>query len=253
MNKENNSILAQSLIAIMYTPITYRGYIYDPYTGLYYLQSRYYNPTYGRFLNADTTEILEATQGTPLGANLFAYCNNNPVNMVDPMGNIALSTIIVGILLFIVAVVIFCAFAYLKWKSSIFYTIYEMYDKTKNYFAPFYEHAKNVVEYGTKVNLNPEYPDYYKLGISKPYSEVCRDAYNTAIDFGYIKSNQCWDSEENVNLQQFEEMDDEQKFTFTAAMIVYDRTTYYKILLVYMVDLIGWGVGTVIGSATPSK
>jgi len=252
-NKETNDIYSQSLIAALYTPITYRGYIYDSLTGLYYLQSRYYNPTYGRFLNTDTTEILEATQGTPLGANLFAYCNNNPVNMVDPMGNIALSTIIVGILLFIVAVVIFCAFAYLKWKSSIFYTIYEMYDKTKNYFAPFYEHAKNVVEYGTKVNLNPEYPDYYKLGISKPYSEVCRDAYNTAIDFGYIKSNQCWDSEENVNLQQFEEMDDEQKFTFTAAMIVYDRTTYYKILLVYMVDLIGWGVGTVIGSATPSK
>lgn len=90
MNKENNSILAQSLIAIMYTPITYRGYIYDPYTGLYYLQSRYYNPTYGRFLNADTTEILEATQGTPLGANLFAYCNNNPVNMIDPLGTTAL-------------------------------------------------------------------------------------------------------------------------------------------------------------------
>ena len=37
-------------------------------------------------MNADTTEILEATQGTPLGANLFAYCNNNPVNMVDYSG-----------------------------------------------------------------------------------------------------------------------------------------------------------------------
>lgn len=74
------------LIAYLCTPITYRGYNYDVFTGLYYLQSRYYNPTYGRFLNADTTEILEATQGTPLGANLFAYCNNNPVFRVDPTG-----------------------------------------------------------------------------------------------------------------------------------------------------------------------
>lgn len=89
-NKENNDVLSQSLIALMYTPITYRGYIYDPYTGLYYLQSRYYNPTYGRFLNSDTTEILEATQGTPHGANLFAYCNNNPVNRVDRTGYLSI-------------------------------------------------------------------------------------------------------------------------------------------------------------------
>lgn len=84
----NNSIgeTLKSVDVLLYTPITYRGYMFDPFTGLYYLQSRYYNPTYGRFLNADTTEILETTQGTPLGANLFAYCNNNPVNMVDYSG-----------------------------------------------------------------------------------------------------------------------------------------------------------------------
>ena len=76
----------ESIKAILYTPITYRGYMYDFQLGLYYLQSRYYNPSYGRFLNADTIEILEATQGTSLGANLFAYCNNNPVFRVDPTG-----------------------------------------------------------------------------------------------------------------------------------------------------------------------
>lgn len=67
-------------------PITYRGYNYDFTTGLYYLQSRYYNPEWGRFLNCDDTNILLATQGEILGANLFAYCNNNPVNMVDYFG-----------------------------------------------------------------------------------------------------------------------------------------------------------------------
>lgn len=34
-------------------PLRYRGYVYDTYTGLYYLQSRYYDPQTGRFLNAD--------------------------------------------------------------------------------------------------------------------------------------------------------------------------------------------------------
>lgn len=67
-------------------PMTYRGYNYDFTTGLYYLQSRYYNPEWGRFLNCDDTSILLATQGTDHGANLFAYCNNDPVNRVDYTG-----------------------------------------------------------------------------------------------------------------------------------------------------------------------
>ena len=75
--------------AIIFTalcPLTYRGYNYDFTTGLYYLQSRYYNPEWGRFLNCDDTNILLATQGETHNANLFAYCNNNPVNKVDYNG-----------------------------------------------------------------------------------------------------------------------------------------------------------------------
>lgn len=34
-------------------PYRYRGYRYDTETGLYYLNSRYYNPEWGRFMNAD--------------------------------------------------------------------------------------------------------------------------------------------------------------------------------------------------------
>jgi hypothetical protein len=37
-------------------------------------------------LNADDTSILLVTRGELLGANLFAYCGNNPVNMADDNG-----------------------------------------------------------------------------------------------------------------------------------------------------------------------
>jgi RHS repeat-associated protein len=66
-----------------WNPLRYRGYVYDPETGLYYLQSRYYNPTWGRFLNADV--FISTGQGI-LGNNMFAYCGNNPVKNVDHLG-----------------------------------------------------------------------------------------------------------------------------------------------------------------------
>jgi RHS repeat-associated protein len=63
-------------------PLRYRGYVYDTETGLYYLQSRYYNPEMGRFINADS----QLTSRSVTGLNLFAYCNNNPVIYVDTSG-----------------------------------------------------------------------------------------------------------------------------------------------------------------------
>ncbi|WP_242875667.1 RHS repeat-associated core domain-containing protein [Anaerobium acetethylicum] len=60
-------------------PYRYRGYRYDDETGLYYLQSRYYNPEWGRFVNADDIEMLFEEQDNLLQYNLFAYCLNNPV------------------------------------------------------------------------------------------------------------------------------------------------------------------------------
>ena len=62
-------------------PFRYRGYYYDTETGLYYLNSRYYNPEFGRFISADGQLNNDA-----LGNNLFAYCSNNPVNRTDSDG-----------------------------------------------------------------------------------------------------------------------------------------------------------------------
>mgnify|MGYP002534480717 CR=1 FL=1 len=64
-------------------PVTYRGYNYDFTTGLYYLQSRYYNPEWGRFLNTDDTAIMLTKTDDAFSANMYLYCNNNPVNKVD--------------------------------------------------------------------------------------------------------------------------------------------------------------------------
>ena len=66
-----------------YNPLRYRGYVYDTETGFYYLQSRYYNPALGRFLNADA---FTATGQGLTGNNMFAYCGNNPVNRNDKAG-----------------------------------------------------------------------------------------------------------------------------------------------------------------------
>ena len=64
--------------------LRYRSYVYDPETALYYLQSRYYNPGTGRFINADA---LTSTGQGLLGNNMFAYCLNNPVRYADASGS----------------------------------------------------------------------------------------------------------------------------------------------------------------------
>ncbi len=68
-------------------PFRYRGYIYDDETGLYYLQSRYYDPITGRLLNADI--YIDTNTGTPLSTNTFAYCDNNAINKNDSNGKFA--------------------------------------------------------------------------------------------------------------------------------------------------------------------
>ena len=67
-------------------PIRYRGYYYDTETGYYYLQSRYYDPSICRFINSDAIEISNLAKNMNVGTNLFAYCNNDPVNFSDPTG-----------------------------------------------------------------------------------------------------------------------------------------------------------------------
>ena len=54
--------------------------------------SRYYDPQTGRFINSDSLEYLDPE--TIGGLNLYAYCGNNPVMGVDPMGTFWASLVI---------------------------------------------------------------------------------------------------------------------------------------------------------------
>ena len=74
--------MADTLGAV--NPLTYRGYVYDTETDLYYLESRYYDPAMERFINADA--LVSTGQGL-LGNNMFVYCLNNPINLFDPSGS----------------------------------------------------------------------------------------------------------------------------------------------------------------------
>ena len=65
-------------------PFRYRSYYYDNETGMYYLNSRYYDPSLCRFINSDTV------YNNSKNYNLYQYCYNNPIIMSDNNGNFGL-------------------------------------------------------------------------------------------------------------------------------------------------------------------
>ena len=76
LNANGTEITDESFIGNV-NPIRYRGYYYDEETGLYYLQSRYYDPEVGRFINAD--DVAYIRPDVLNGSNLNIYCGNNPI------------------------------------------------------------------------------------------------------------------------------------------------------------------------------
>ena len=64
--------------------VTFTGSVADA-SGLLYMNARYYNPATARFLSQDS---YTGSASVPWTQHLYAYCNNNPVNMVDPTGHV---------------------------------------------------------------------------------------------------------------------------------------------------------------------
>ena len=61
---------------------------------LCYLNSRYYNPEWRRFISPDDTAYIDPE--TPNGLNLYCYCGNDPVNYCDPSGHVVIEALIIG-------------------------------------------------------------------------------------------------------------------------------------------------------------
>ena len=57
----------------------FTGREYDQESGLYFFRARYYDPAAGRFISADPI-------GLAGGTNLYVYVQNNPINVIDPLG-----------------------------------------------------------------------------------------------------------------------------------------------------------------------
>ena len=84
-------------IEIMETnPFRYRGYYWDKELNLYYLQTRYYDPQTGRFINADNIGYGLTQFELLNGLNLYSYCLNNPIGYTDESGS---SLILIGLIL----------------------------------------------------------------------------------------------------------------------------------------------------------
>ena len=81
----NTTISGSAAIGTL-NPMRYRGYYYDSDLELYYLQSRYYDAEIGRFISADVTDTAVASLMGLTDKNLYAYCDNNPVNRIDSGG-----------------------------------------------------------------------------------------------------------------------------------------------------------------------
>ena len=76
----NGSVITNYEHIAHINPFRYRSYYYDKETNLYYLNGRYYNPLWGRFLNID--DYL-GKLGMCFGYNLYQYAFNNPINYDD--------------------------------------------------------------------------------------------------------------------------------------------------------------------------
>lgn len=65
----------------------YAGEQWDPDLGLYYNRARYLNVGTGRFWSRDS---FEGTKQDPLSLHKYSYTGNNPINRIDPSGNVSL-------------------------------------------------------------------------------------------------------------------------------------------------------------------
>ena len=86
----NGTAINDSTNIAIINPFRYRSYYYDEETKLYYLNTRYYNPKWGRFINADSS-----INDDIFGNNLYTYCGNNSSSRTDVDGKLWFEVVMV--------------------------------------------------------------------------------------------------------------------------------------------------------------
>ena len=202
-------------------PYRYRGYRYDSETGLYYLQSRYYSPQWGRFLNADG---FVSTSKSVLSKNMFVYCGNNPVNFHDD-GGYRKNWIISG-LLFIAAIVLSVfdavndtAVGEVIDGGNVVIATYEIASIGKNAINDKEIHTRNVISAGTT-----KIPKIIPLKTKGVADDM--DAYVDSLGAKY--ENMCITSSlgESIRGKTLENMSDIEIKKLVGEMMVWDFEVY---------------------------
>ncbi len=99
-------------------------------------------------------------------------------------------------------------------------------DKYWMCFSVFAAHAKNIIDYGKNINLNPTYPGYDDY----EYKIMCKNAYELAVGNTSLTANDTWES-----------LGPDGQYTFVHEMAAYDESMYHNLLLLVYRDLIVWG------------
>ena len=179
-DNNQNEITDETNIGII-NPFRYREYYYDTETGLYYLNSRYYNPVWGRFLNMDSYggEI----GGNVLLHNTYIYTLNNPIKYRDNGGEFAIAAAIIGA----VAVVGLMAVSYkpvVSVVNAVGGAMANVLDAVapKLNFDPTYKEKEEAKE---KENTKPIVPYAPKEEEFKPCTEAHVDQFLNDVVRGY--------------------------------------------------------------------
>ena len=145
-------------------PIRYRSYYYDTALQMYYLQSRYYDAKICRFINADS--YVSTGQGLT-GYNMFAYCNNNPVNCVDHSGESALGIVLLLLLgVGALGVLTSC-------ENPDANNLYDTYGDVGDVLG----FVDDSVQFGEDLTIYKKYEYSYSMAVSRYYQTNANELY----------------------------------------------------------------------------
>lgn len=147
-------------------PLRYKDYNYDIESNLYYLQSRYYDVSMCRFINADDPLLTDTALGDTLSINMYTYCANNPISNADPTGYINYNTVfsvsgIVSAVLSAIEMISIAAFKNTPWgrlvsafiiAASVASTVASYASALKsarNYYGKNSTNYKNLIKYNS--------------------------------------------------------------------------------------------------------